>query len=655
MINALASRIWRHDTFHAEYRSLLRANLATSLGVGDASDGLSDAAIWRLLQSATHLSGVTEIPEGSAMRAAAYRIAVSAWRLYRQRFDNLGKVLHFVLGRLGNFPAIGYLSQTQDDDRQITLPDLLWLEVTAHAIENRVEVTQTESITLTDFQWRLWMALEAGTPTAVTAPTSAGKSFVLQHFLVAAVLSAPGQWGLYVVPTRALITQVSSELMRLFKDLAPEREVQVLTIPLPPETLGVSNGVYVLTQERTQILLESGIELPFRLAIIDEAHNIGEGARGVVLQTVIEKLQRNEESVRFLFGCPQTGNLQVFQRVFAFDRLESITERDSPVAQNLIFLNTNSEDPASVSVGAIIDGETTPIGTLNMGVPVVGKPEQRLATISWAVGKHDQNLVYIGGPAKCEVVSDLLRQFAVSEGNGAVNVDVHQRREEFAAFLREHIHPQYLLAATVLAGVGFHYGNMPSTVRKTLEEYFGSGDLSYLACTTTLLAGVNLPAKNLFLMDPTKGSEFATQKEQAISATDFWNLAGRAGRLGKDFEGNVFLIDHARWRADPLAGPREQEVASAVEEAVVTRGTDFLQFVRNRDHPSGREPAFENTFVKLVNHARRGELTDQLSRVFRDTKPSLRAEIHRVIEEAAERAELPQEVAERNINVSIYR
>jgi hypothetical protein len=154
MINALASRIWRHDTFHAdhaEYRSLLRANLATSLGVGDASDGLSDAAIWRLLQSATHLSGVTEIPEGSAMRAAAYRIAVSAWRLYRQRFDNLGKVLHFVLGRLGNFPAIGYLSQTQDDNRQIALPDLLWLEVTAHAIENRVEVTQTESITLTDF------------------------------------------------------------------------------------------------------------------------------------------------------------------------------------------------------------------------------------------------------------------------------------------------------------------------------------------------------------------------------------------------------------------------------------------------------------------------------------------------------------------------
>jgi hypothetical protein len=48
-------------------------------------------------------------------------------------------------------------------------------------------------------------------------------------------------------------------------------------------------------------------------------------------------------------------------------------------------------------------------------------------------------------------------------------------------------------------------------------------------------------------------------------------------------------------------------------------------------------------------------LTDQLSRVFRDTKPSLRAEIHRVIEEAAERAEIPQEVAERNINVSIYR
>ena len=157
-----------------------------------------------------------------------------------------------------------------------------------------------------------------------------------------------------------------------------------------------------------------------------------------------------------------------------------------------------------MSVEAIIDGETTHIGALNIGIPIVGKLEQRLASVSWVLGKHDQNLVYVGGPAKCEVVPDLLRQFAVSEGNGSVNADVHQRREEFAAFLREHIHPQYLLADTVLTGVGFHYGNMPSTVRKTPEEYFASGDLSYLACTTTLLAGVNLPAKNLLEFIPIK-------------------------------------------------------------------------------------------------------------------------------------------------------
>jgi hypothetical protein len=61
-----------------------------------------------------------------------------------------------------------------------------------------------------------------------------------------------------------------------------------------------------------------------------------------------------------------------------------------------------------------------------------------------------------------------------------------------------------------------------------------------------LLQGVNLPARNIFLFKPEKGSRTPT------NADDFWNLAGRAGRLKKDIHGNVFLVSYDTWKNRPV-------------------------------------------------------------------------------------------------------
>src|SRR5215213_5324354 len=74
--------------------------------------------------------------------------------------------------------------------------------------------------------------------------------------------------------------------------------------------------------------------------------------------------------------------------------------------------------------------------------------------------------------------------------------------DELSQFVKDHVHPKYSLAETVRAGVGFHYGYIPSLVRKEIEHAFDEGHLHFIVCTTTLLKGVNLPARNLFMTRP---------------------------------------------------------------------------------------------------------------------------------------------------------
>jgi hypothetical protein len=171
--------------------------------------------------------------------------------------------------------------------------------------------------------------------------------------------------------------------------------------------------------------------------------------------------------------------------------------------------------------------------------------------------------------------------------------------------VKEAIHPKYALAETVLHGVGFHYGDMPTLLRKTLEEQFDSGVLNYLISTSTLLHGVNLPARNLFLYRPFKGAN------RPLGSVDFWNLAGRAGRLGREFAGNVFLIDYDSWDSEPLFGPRRQRVISALTCHLTETPDDLIAYIHDRERkPEPRKAVdeYEGTLVRLFTDYRQKKL-----------------------------------------------
>jgi DEAD/DEAH box helicase len=645
VIEELSSNIWAREAFQSEYERLLHGSLVRSVHVTGATVGTLDRdSIKRLLQSASHFSASTS----PVYREAAYRIATSAWTLFGGEYQNLRDIALHILGRLGNFPAANFLNGGKALNGG--LPEALWLEFESRELRNSVRFGDQFDIALTDFQKRLWETLAIGESTAVTAPTSAGKSFALQRFLVNRLLSEKS-WGIYIVPTRALINQVSSNLIELIRRLEVT-DLSVITIPVVPSELGASAGIYVLTQERLQILLEAGEAITFRLAIIDEAQMVAEGARGVILQSVVERLRAGSPNLQFLFGSPQTRNPGAFKDIFRFAKFETVSESESPVAQNLVFVDTDPIRTDQVTVSGLINNEKRILGTVVLE-RALHDPEQTLAYLSWTFGANEKSLVYAGGQARCESIANKLLQLAHESSAEATKSIVDPLIRDFSEFLKTHVHPEYLLAESVLAGVAFHYGNMPAIVRKTIEEFFAEGRLAFLVCTSTLLHGVNLPAKNLFLSNPTKGRDWDTKKEIPISSLEFWNLAGRAGRLGKDFEGNVYLIDSVRWQARPFDGEKQQDVYSSLENEVVNKSDEFLSFIHNETHASGRNQPAENSFVKLHNEFRRGQLTEVLTRM--RTTDDFRERVEAAIVAAAHIVDVPLEITERNINVSVYR
>lgn len=646
MIETLSKRIWGHPEFHSDVETLISHHLRRSLLLDGDLNGVSAISLHRLLQSASHLSA----SQGREHRDIAFRIAAASLRCFADEYPGIKALTSVILSRLGNFPARDFM---HNGNQPATVPVRIWLENAAHEAANSVVVSPNVQLTLTDFQISLWNDLHSAKCVVVSAPTSSGKSFALQNSLIHQFYAGTASFCVYLVPTRALITQVSESLVAYAMQAGLE-DIEILTVPLfePDAGKRASRTLYVLTQERFQILLDSHPTLSVDILVIDEAQMIGDDSRGVILHTVIDRILRTNLKAHVHFGSPNTKNPEIFPRLFQIADPVVVQSRESPVVQNLIVLRTDAIFRNRVTAGHILNDKERLIGTVNLEAEMVGF-EQTLARIAHHFSFGNASLVYANGPAECEQIASLLISITM-EAADQQPPQVAPECAEFAKFLRDHFHKEYILADAISTGIAFHYGNMPAVIRKGIETLFETGKLSFLVCTSTLLQGVNLPARNLFISNPQKGSDPITRKAKTISSTDFWNLAGRAGRLKKDFEGNVFLIDLQKWENDPTQGERAYAVSSAFESHLTLQSEPLLSYIGNSAAPSGTTEGFENTFVKLFNDYRRGALSATLARVPSSPR-SFAGEVETALETVAKAITVPIEVTERNTNISVYR
>ena len=276
------------ERFSSLYSNLVLSDLREELfGVTSENPPLGDVAYLISVASRLALNADVDSPLAGAQCQLAYDVAVRVPRFADGTSGVVTPLCEGILSRIGNFPARSLLRLKSVDLKRIADP-FLELEAAVREEENKSEDTP-ESVTLTDFQVRLLNALRDTASVSVSAPTSAGKSFTLELELLYRLKQDGPYVAIFLVPTRALIRQVSFDLVDLLRKNEVDCSVlSSVSVPEKDDPEKPRRLIFVLTQERfATFLAEAPADLMVNVIIVDEAHEIGKDRRGITLERVV--------------------------------------------------------------------------------------------------------------------------------------------------------------------------------------------------------------------------------------------------------------------------------------------------------------------------------------------------------------------------------
>lgn len=484
--------------------------------------------------------------ENEAAQDAVLRIAQSC--LQDEGTTNEEKAAAaLLLERLGNAPALDLAALRSMVERDSWMdPDSpLTLDAIRSRMELGVPMLHASTVHANRFQRAFWTAALESDWLSVTAATSVGKSYIVRQWIEERMSLTDAFVCVYLVPSRALIDEVSVDLQNQLGV-----DVGVHTLPWDSEIGSHAKAAFVMTQERLHLLQQGDPGFRADLVIVDEAQKFGDDSRGVLLQQVIDESVRRSPETQIVFASPLSDNPEaLLEGAPEGLRRKTLSSSTVTVSQNLFWLNQVRGQPRRWILERMIAAEADFVGEVELAARP-SPASKRLPLLAVVLGANSQgNVIYVNGAADAEKVASQVYE-ALGEAHWMGDED---RIKAIRELSEATVHSAYSLGTVVNRGVAFHYGNMPLLLRSNIETLFKDGVIRYLVCTSTLLEGVNLPCKNLFVRGPRRG------RGKPMTPADFWNLAGRAGRWGKEFQGNVFCVDtsdEAQWPDPPRSRVR---------------------------------------------------------------------------------------------------
>ncbi|XP_060800569.1 helicase POLQ-like isoform X2 [Amyelois transitella] len=376
-------------------------------------------------------------------------------------------------------------------------------------------------------------------------PTSGGKTLVAEVLMLNEVLNRKKN-ALFILPFVAIV----QEKIWALSPFAVKLEFLVEEYTggkghIPPKKRRRKNSIYIATIEKGLALVRSLIELDrlqeIGLIVVDELHLIGEPGRGGTLETLLTTVIFANKGIQIVGMSATIGNLP---SVAKFLRADVFQREFRPV-----------ELTEYVKLGDMLY-------RIEWGGGMELVPERQLAydyvpaatalDPDWLGGLVSEVvpqascLVFCPTKRNCENVASLLCKLQRREMTSHRTVE---RQALEAALVGEGA--SSALTRAVRFGVGFHHAGLAADERALLETAFRSGVVSVLCCTSTLAAGVNLPARRVIVRAPRVGRE-------PLSLAAYRQMAGRAGRAGVSDAGESIIICSAsEWPAlrTVLAGP----------------------------------------------------------------------------------------------------
>jgi superfamily II RNA helicase len=381
-----------------------------------------------------------------------------------------------------------------------------------HILEAFLEYVAGEGLTLYPAQEEAILEFYAGKNVILNTPTGSGKSLVAlaAHFRAL----ARGDRAYYTSPIKALANE---KFFALARELSPEW----VGMATGDASIQRDAGVVCCTAEvLANLALSEGPNADVGTVVMDEFHYYGDRERGVAWQVPLLTLPK----AQFLLMSATLGPTELFERdLTRRTSRETVTVRGAsrPVPLDYTYVET----PLHETIADLLKAGRAPIYLVNFTQRSAAEEAQSLTSV--------------------DVASKATKQ-KIAEALVGMRFDSPYGRD-MSRFLRH--------------GVGVHHAGLLPKYRLLVEKLAQQGLLSVISGTDTLGVGVNIPIRTVLF---TKLCKFDGERTAILSARDFHQVAGRAGRRGFDVAGSVVaqapehVIENLRMEAKAAQDPAKK-------------------------------------------------------------------------------------------------
>lgn len=473
----------------------------------------------------------------------------------------------------------------------------------------------------------------------VSLPTSSGKTLIAQFRMLQALnqFEAEHGWIAYLVPTRALVKQIMVRLRRDFQPLG----VPVESVSPALEIDGVEGAmltardptrqfrVLVTTPEKLDLMIRSGWEQrigrPLTLCVVDEAHNLASANRGIKLELLLATINRECRHAQFLLLTPFIQNAEEIARWLApqshknvelvldwapNDRVILLAERkrmNGPGAFK-VQLSTLHTSKETLSIPEDLElQECRPLG-LSWSK---AKQQGALAAATAQQMRHRGTVVILA--AQPRYTWSLADHFKAVEKRSEVSAEI----EATQRFLAHELGNDFPLIELLDYGVGVHHAGMSDEARALVEWLTEGSHLDVVVATTTIAQGVNFPLSGVVM------AAHQYPYGEDMPPEDFWNLAGRAGRVDQGDLGIIALAagsPEKRRKLEDFAirnvGALNSALIQMVQEAQRLGHLTSLEKLSHRPQWSAFLQYLAHTYRQIGDH---DEFAMQVEMVLRGT------------------------------------
>ncbi|WP_043535161.1 DEAD/DEAH box helicase, partial [Actinomyces polynesiensis] len=466
------------------------------------------------------------------------------------------------------------------------------------------------------FQLEGMEGVEDGESVLVAAPTGAGKTVVGEFATHLAVRR--GHRAFYTTPIKALSNQKFVDLQTRFG----ESNVGLLT---GDTSVNPGAPVVVMTTEVLRNMIYAGSDLSdLTHVVLDEVHYLADRFRGPVWEEVIIHLPAHVSVVALSATVSNAEEFGAWMReVRGSCRIVVSERRPVPLYQHMMVDSVlydlyapgregngsgsrlNPELLAAVSPG----GRAVPRTRGNAGRrwqaheggpghPSARVPARRESRSSVLITLDRAHLlpaiVFIFSRAGCDdAVRAVLASGIVLTSRGEAQ-RIRDVVEEAVATIPAEDHAVLGVdrwAAALERGIAAHHAGLLPVMKETVEKLFTRGLVRVVYATETLALGINMPARTVVIESLQKWNGVAHVQ---LSAGEYTQLSGRAGRRGIDEEGHAVVLHRGRVAPEEVA-------------ALASRRTYPLI--------SAFHPTY-NMVVNLLTHSTRADTRDVLETSF---------------------------------------